>query len=145
MAAPYPAATIAGASPTCHATETTPTVGGARSLLFAEGFIERIADPPYGADWVTFVPARQHLAHAPDVNIDGAIVAFERLPPNAIEELFASKHPARPFEQTFEQNEFRRRETEIAQAPARSSGLEVEFQIAPDKQLIGEIRPAASK
>src|SRR5208282_4319729 len=72
-----------------------------------EGFVEGVSGAANGADRIAFPPTRERLAQPPDVDVDGALVDLRRLPPNRIEQLGAREHPARLFEQIFEEPELR--------------------------------------
>src|SRR6204780_1366207 len=110
---------------------------------FAERFVERIAGAAHGADRVSLAAARQRFAQTSDMNVDGALVDFDRLTPYAVEQLRARKNAAGPLEQVFEQSKFRRAEMNVARAAAHPSGFPVEVEVAGGQSFGDAFGPAA--
>ena len=64
------------------------------------------------------------------MDVDRALVDLRRLPPDAIEQLRAREHPARLFEQIFEQAELGRAEMDVARAAPHPPGFAIEVEVA---------------
>src|SRR5271155_5029800 len=71
----------------------------------AEAFVDGVARAAHGADRVAFAALRQPFAQTADVHVDRAFVDLCRSPPYQVEQLGAREHPARRFEQIFQQPE----------------------------------------
>lgn len=97
-------------------------------LRFAERLIEGITRAAPAEDRITFATGRQDFAKTSYVDIDGSIRDVSGSLPGALQKLLPRKDAARSLEQTFEQPELRRAETNVARAPAdpSSSGDRVE-------------------
>src|SRR5271156_2351944 len=134
---------LSARSPRRNGRGRRPRLGSRPASSFAEGFVERIAGAAHGADRISFAAARERFAQTSDMNVDGALVDFDRLTPYAVEQLSARKNAAGPFEQIFEQPKFRRAEMNVAGAPAHPSGVPVEVEVASGQSFGDTFGPAA--
>ena len=77
------------------------------------------------------------------MHVDRAFIDFRRPPPNQIEQLGAREHPARPFEQIFQQPEVGRPEVNEAIAAPNEPGDPIQIEVAGIKALGDAFRSAA--
>jgi GcrA cell cycle regulator len=116
-----------------------------KRLRSAEGLVEGVAGAAHGADRIPFAPPRQGFAQSSDVNVYRALIDLRRLPPHAVEQLRAREHPARLFEQVFEQPELGRTKVDVARAPPNAPRLSIQVEVSGKEALSDPLRSAAPK
>ena len=79
------------------------------------------------------------------MHIDRAFVDLGRAPPHQIEQLRPREHPARLFDQTFQQPKIGGREANVSIAAPNAPGQSIEIEISDVKSFGDPLRPAASK
>src|SRR5262245_60093725 len=80
----------------------------------AEAIVQRVTGAAHGADRVGVVAAVERLAQASDMHVDGTLVDIDLAAPDAVEQLLAREHAARPLHQELEQPVFGRSEIDRA-------------------------------
>ena len=87
----------------------------------AKPIIQRVPRAAHGADGVGLLAAVDGLAQAPDMDVDGALVDIDLGAPDAVEQLLAREHAARPLHQKFQQAVFGRPQIDGAALRGRAS------------------------
>src|SRR5579872_2188295 len=99
-------------------------------LNLRETVVERIAGAAHGADRILLAAGVEKLAQAADMHVHGALVDVDVAAPDAVEQLFAGKHPPGMLEKEFEQAVFGRPEIDGAAGAGDAALFPVELDIA---------------